>query len=61
MVIMTAEAWERAVGRPPENDDLERANCPDRGKAGHWSCGWDYHANLPIYMTGSDIYRKEQE
>lgn len=36
---MTREEFIAAVGREPEQDDLDRANCELAGAIGHWSCG----------------------
>ena len=44
---ITAEIFEAATGRKPEDDDLERANCPDAGTPTHYSCGWCRKCNLP--------------
>jgi len=38
-----------ATGRMPENDDLERCNCPDAGKIGHYSCGWCDNCQKPVF------------
>ncbi len=38
-------------GIPPEQDDLERCNCPNAGKIGHEHCGICIH-NLPRFMCG---------
>lgn len=35
---MTREEFIAAMGFEPENDDLERANCPKRGLM-HYGCG----------------------
>lgn len=48
---ITAEAFAAAVGRPPVDDDLERANCPQAGTCGHMCCGWNVARNLPVTMT----------
>lgn len=37
---MDAAEYERRTGAPPENDDLDRVNCPTVGVLGHWACGW---------------------
>jgi hypothetical protein len=37
---ITEERFTAAVGRPPIQDDMERANCPLAGTSGHWTCGW---------------------
>lgn len=51
MKTITEKHYEKAVGRPPENDDLERANCILGGELGHFSCGWSEEYNLPHTMT----------
>ena len=50
--MITKEIFEYYVGRPPENDDLERCNCPIVGGVGHQSCGWSKTSNLPRFMVG---------
>ncbi len=37
---ITKEMFEEKVGLAPTDDDLERANCFNAGKFGHFSCGW---------------------
>jgi hypothetical protein len=49
-MIMTAEQFTKATGAEPINDDLDRCNCDKAGEIGHWYCGWDAEANLPIFM-----------
>jgi hypothetical protein len=51
-MAITAEQFVQATGREPEMDDLDRCNCPLAGQLGHWFCGWDAEANLPVFMTG---------
>jgi hypothetical protein len=46
-VTITSEMFERATGRRPDNDDLERANCPLAGQIGHSGCGWNAGMNKP--------------
>lgn len=36
---MNATEFEALVGRPPQEDDLERANCTLAGSSGHHQCG----------------------
>ena len=48
---ITAEEFEIAVGRPPENDDLDRCNCDELTEVGHQSCGWDMETQQPTYMN----------
>ena len=48
---ITEARFIEAVGYPPENDDLQRSNCPKAGELGHFFCGWDAEANLPRFMT----------
>lgn len=55
MTKITAEAFLAATGREPENDDLERANCPFAGEFGHYQCGWDHTQNRPAYETGFNV------
>ncbi len=52
MVIITAEIFEEATGRPPVDDDLERCNCPNAGKLAHSCCGWNVEQNKPQYEVG---------
>tara|TARA_R110000787_G_scaffold21323_3_gene63114 strand:+ start:90 stop:308 length:219 start_codon:yes stop_codon:yes gene_type:complete len=44
----TEKEFKRVVGRPPEDDDLDRVNCPCHGAIGHWSCGICIH-NMPMF------------
>ena len=48
-VLITAERFKEATGRDPENDDLERVNCPVVGGFGHFYCGWNHRLNLPRF------------
>jgi hypothetical protein len=50
--IWTATDFETIMNRLPEKDDLERANCPDAGKSGHWQCGICEH-NKPVFMCST--------
>ena len=47
---ITAEIFQRFVGRAPINDDLERCNCPLAGQFMHTSCGWCGICMKPKYM-----------
>jgi hypothetical protein len=47
---ITAEIFERCVGRAPEIDDLERCNCEMAGTMGHTSCGWCSNCQKPRFM-----------
>jgi uncharacterized OB-fold protein len=49
MKIYTAEEFKLAVGREPEADDLERVNCPNAGRVGHYSCGWCEKCDKPYF------------
>ena len=53
-----AEAFKKATGTDPVDDDLERSNCPEAGKVGHWACGWDHDANLPIFMSPEGMHKQ---
>lgn len=43
---MTAEDFIKSTGFAPENDDLERANCPLAGTIGHIWCGICRHGEV---------------
>ena len=58
MVDVTAAMFKEITGREPENDDLERCNCPLAGEIGHYFCGWNSEKNLPRFMTEPLIKRK---
>lgn len=50
--MITAEQFKAATGRDPEDDDLERVNCPQAGRIGHLCCGWDSVWNRPQFEIG---------
>lgn len=52
---ITRERFCDAVGREPENDDLERSNCSEAGRMGHWSCGWCAQCDKPNFICGHGI------
>lgn len=43
MTVISAADFEKAMGQPPTNDDLDRVNCREAGKIGHLLCGWCKH------------------
>jgi hypothetical protein len=47
---MTKEEYFFNVGSEPENDDLERTNCPDAGYPGHQDCGFCHLHKKPVFM-----------
>jgi hypothetical protein len=49
---ITHVAFQKAVGRKPQQDDLERCNCGLVGELGHWSCGWCAECDLPRFLCG---------
>ena len=51
LMTITPQMFEEATGRPPENDDIERVNCPDAGSDGHLGCGWHVERNAPMYAV----------
>ena len=59
MKNMTAEDFKLATGRMPEDDDLERVNCPKVRVPGHMSCGWNWSWNAPVFEVGSGVKPKE--
>ena len=48
---ITAEEFKAAVGREPEQDDLDRCNCDSIGDAGHTTCGWNEEKNYPNWLV----------
>ena len=59
--MITREKYIQATGHEPKDDDLERANCTDAGKVGHFHCGWDEEKDLPRTMTNPYIRKQESE
>jgi hypothetical protein len=47
---ISREFWFQCVGRSPDRDDLERANCRLAGELGHMSCGWCDICRKPRWM-----------
>ena len=56
--MITAEQFEKAVGRPPENDDLDRCNCPNEGEFAHFACGWCKECQQPRFICGHMVRLK---
>ena len=52
---ITAEQFEKATGRKPQDDDLERVNCPNAGMPGHLQCGWNHIEDRPVYEVGTEV------
>lgn len=46
---ITAKYFKAATGVKPEDDDLERCNCPDAGSLLHQYCGWDWERDKPNF------------
>lgn len=55
--VITAEHFQIRTGHAPEDDDLDRSNCPKAGQIAHTMCGWDSHLDLPVFMTGNQSAR----
>lgn len=51
-MVITHEQFVAATGREPQDDDLERANCPMWGHIAHSCCGWNEEKNLPQADVG---------
>lgn len=51
---ITRKRFEAAVGRPPEDDDIARCNCPFAGMVGHSMCGWNQTLNMPNFMVSPE-------
>jgi len=50
--MITREQFIKAVGCEPQDDDLERCNCPLAGEPiFHSMCGWDDELNLPRFIA----------
>ncbi len=49
---MTADEYEQLAGRPPDLDDLERANCALVGMPGHLQCGICHEHQKPRPLCG---------
>lgn len=47
---ITKEIFKEATGVDPEQDDMDRCNCPHAGTIGHSQCGWNYEKQLPVFM-----------
>lgn len=53
-MTITRDLFLAATGREPEQDDLERCNCPTAGRPGHFSCGWNGRLNRPVFEVGPE-------
>lgn len=53
-----AATFEAATGMAPEQDDLERCNCPLAGQIGHLMCGWDDTRNMPNFIPSPPIQER---
>jgi hypothetical protein len=60
-MLITREKFIEATGREPINDDLDRCNCPEAGKLGHWSCGWNIEHDKPQFMVGPRMRDIQEE
>lgn len=49
---MTRLGYLFRVGHLPQQDDLERVNCPKAGDLGHWYCGWCPTHHKPYFICG---------
>jgi hypothetical protein len=47
---ITIERFTAAVGRPPQLDELDRAQCAASGTIGHWQCGWCDICDKPRFV-----------
>ena len=55
--MIDAAAFKAATGHEPQDDDLDRCNCSEAGKLGHYSCGWNSAEDMPVFMVGPDTER----
>ena len=49
---INAGKFKECVGTDPIQDDLERCNCAESGKPGHYQCGWDVERDMPNFIPG---------
>lgn len=59
--MITREKFIAATGAPPVGDDLERCNCPEAGKPGHLTCGWNVEHDKPQFWFGPRFPVSEEE
>ena len=52
---VTRDDFVKAMGREPENDDLERCNCPQAGQLLHWYCGWSTTSDRPMFLCPEEV------
>jgi len=52
---ITTQQFEEQFGIAPEQDDLERANCPEAGLPGHKQCGVCKEHKKPRFLCGCYI------
>lgn len=57
---MNAKEFEDLVGRPPEQDDLERVNCSQEGDCGHHMCGVCDECGQPRFVCGGWVVHNNQ-
>lgn len=53
---MNAKEFEQVTGYPPQDDDLERANCEHAGSFGHLDCGICKHGK-PVFACSECFAR----
>jgi hypothetical protein len=53
--MITAEQFKTATGYEPQDDDLERCNCPKAGELFHRMCGWDNKRNMPNFIPSIPV------
>lgn len=49
---LTAADFTQRFGFAPEQDDLQRANCTESGKVGHYMCGVCPKHDKPRFVCG---------
>ena len=52
MKPVTAAKFKEMTGLDPQEDDLERCNCPKAGSWGHRQCGVCRKHNKPRFICG---------
>ena len=61
MTDITSEQFIVTMGRVPEQDDMQRANCRFAGKTGHKQCGWCDDCDRPKFSCECGVLPEKEE
>jgi len=56
---ITREKFIERMGREPRDDDMDRVNCPEAGKPGHYACGWCETHDLPQFKCACLVIKNQ--